>query len=226
VKDGVIYNNLFDGDSGACCTTAHIFLQDSIQNVVAFNNVILVPSTLSIQGMELAGPAIKTPPWPLATDNAAYNNFVTDGQHFQGGGSAVFARGQTNFTAENNVLIGGQADISVVEGGSLSSTGIDYELYDDLRADFGDLNAFHYQSNSSTSSFATWQSECHCDAHSLMVPGSQINADSTGHLQTGSKGIGLGTNLTSIATGMLAPLAKNKDGTARPTTGPWNVGAY
>jgi hypothetical protein len=223
VKDGVIYNNVFDGDSGACCTTAHIFLQDSIQNVVAFNNAILVPSNLSIQGIELAGPT-QQPTWPLATNNAAYNNFITDGQHFQNGGAALFARDQTNFTAENNVLIGGQADISVVEGGSLST--IDYNLYDDLKADFGDLNAFHYQNSPSTSSFSTWQSECHCDAHSLMVPASQINADSTGHLQSGSKGIGLGTNLTSIATGMLAPLAKNKDGSPRPATGRWNVGAY
>jgi len=225
VENGVIYNNLFDGDSGACCTTAHIFLQDSIQNVVAFNNVILVPSTLSIQGIELGGPTAN-PTWPLATGNAIYNNFITDGQHFQGGGAALFARDQNNFTAENNVLIGGQADISVVEGGSLSTTGINHELYDDLKADFGDLNTFHYQANSPTTIFSTWQSECQCDANSLMVPESQINADSTGHLQTGSKGIGLGANLTSIATGMLAPLAKNKDGSARPATGAWNAGAY
>jgi hypothetical protein len=225
ISNGVIYNNMFDGNSGSCCTTAHIFLQDSIQNVTVFNNVIEVPSNLSINGIELGGPTTN-PSWPIATGNAAYNNFFTVGQHAQGGGAALFARDQNNFTAENNVLIGGQADISIVEGGSLSSTGIDFELYDALGTDFADNNSFHYQSNPSTSNFTTWQSECNCDAHSLMVPASQINADSTGHLQPGSKGIGLGTNLTSIATGMLAPLAKDKNGIQRPATGPWDAGAY
>jgi hypothetical protein len=136
LENSVIYNNQFDGNSGACCTTAHIYLQDSIQNVAVFNNVILVPSNLSIQGVELQGPG--TTSIPDATENALYNNFITDGQHGQGGGAALFARDQVSFTAENNVLIGGSADISVVEGGSLSPTGINNELYDDLKADFGD----------------------------------------------------------------------------------------
>jgi hypothetical protein len=125
-------------------------------------------------------------------------------------------------------VIGGQADISVVEGGSLTSNGINNELYDDLLTDYGDNNSFHYQSNPATGNFSSWQGECACDGHSLSVIKSQINADSTGHLLTGSKGIGLGANLIQmgIATGRLAALAKDKNGVARPTTGAWDVGAY
>jgi hypothetical protein len=222
VSDGLIYNNQFDGDPGTCCTTAHIFLQDQIENVAVFNNVILVHTTHTIQGVELAGETY-TP-----TGNAAYNNyFQLSDTHGPGGEAALFARKQANFTAINNVLIGGQTDISVVEGGSLSSAGIDYELYDDLYADYGDLNAFGWQ-GTSYHTLASWQAACHCDGHSLLVPFSQINADTNGHLLTGSKGIGLGENLVQngVATGRLAPLAKDKNGVARPTTGAWDVGAY
>jgi hypothetical protein len=223
MSGALIYNNLFDGDPGSCCTTAHIFLQDQIENAAIFNNVILVHTTHTIQGIELAGETY-TP-----TGNAAYNNFIqASDTHGPGGAAALFARKQANFTALNNVVIGGQADISVVEGGSLTSNGINNELYDDLLTDYGDNNSFHYQSNPATGNFSSWQGECACDGHSLSVIKSQINADSTGHLLTGSKGIGLGANLIQmgIATGRLAALAKDKNGVARPTTGAWDVGAY
>ncbi len=47
VTNGVIYNNIFDGDSGVN-VTAHIYLQDSIQNVSVYNNVFVVPSNRTI----------------------------------------------------------------------------------------------------------------------------------------------------------------------------------
>jgi hypothetical protein len=223
VSGALLYNNLFDGDPGSCCTTAHMFLQDQIENAAIFNNVILVHTTHTIQAIELAGEAY-TP-----TGNAAYNNFIqASDTHGPGGAAALFARKQANFTALNNVVIGGQTDISVIEGGSLTSNGINNELYDDLLTDYGDNNSFNYQSPSATGNFSTWQGDCACDGHSLCVIKAQINADSTGHLLAGSKGIGLGANLVQlgIATGRLAPLAKDKNGVTRPTTGAWDAGAY
>lgn len=217
-SNGVIYNNLFDGDPGINIT-AHVYLEYSVQNVAVFNNVVLVPSNRTFHAIEFFQHGAAYSP----KDNAAYNNFIRAGG--RSAGSALYARGQSSFTAINNVLIGGVYDIGVTEGSSLSSTGIDSELYDDLRADFGGFNNFKWQ-NSSIGDLQPWQAACLCDENSLLVPASQINADSSGHLLPGSQGIGLGANLTGLATGMLAPLAQDKNGVARPTSGPWDVGAY
>jgi hypothetical protein len=221
VTNGVIYNNLFDGDVGTS-NTAHIFLQDAIQNVVIFNNVLLVPTTRTLVCIELQLSTGHT--GLLASGNAVYNNFISAGGHAAGG--PLLVRTQTNFTALNNVQIGGNGDIGVIEGGSLSSSGINNQLYDDLKTDFGYLAIFKWQGDPATYDLATWQGECQCDGKSLLVPQAQINADSSGHLLPGSKGIGLGANLTGIATGMLAPLAKDRNGVTRPSTGAWDVGAY
>jgi hypothetical protein len=222
VSTGVIYNNLVDGDSGVN-VTAYFYLEGNVQNVTIFNNVLLVLSTRTIPApiyLTANHSGVNQP----ATDNALYNNFVNAGGHT--GGAAVFSRfGESNFTAVNNVLTGGNTDLSFVDGGSLTTTGINNELYDDIKADFGVNNALNWQ-GTNYSVLSSWQSACHCDAKSLLVPGSQINADSTGHLLAGSKGIGLGANLTSIATGIRAPLARDKNGVARPATGAWDVGAY
>src|SRR5205814_1624391 len=125
---------------------------------------------------------------------------------------------------ENNIDIGSNADISLVGGTTITT--VDYNLYDDLFTDHGDLNTFHWNSDSATHDFITWKSECACDSHSQIATQAVINVNSAGVPQTGSPAINNGVNLTSIATGAKAPLAKDITGKQRPTTGAWDIGAY
>jgi hypothetical protein len=221
VTGGAIYNNRFDGDSGNNIT-AHIYLQDSIENVAVYNNVFLVPANRTMNVLWFAAGTTNLPGGP-ATGNSAYNNYLNGGGHRQG--SALFAQGQHNFTAVNNVVIGGVTDITLDFNGSLSSTGIDHNIYLDLDAAIGDGNTFVYFGQR-LKTLSAWRSACHCDANSKLVGLSQINANSAGQLLTGSVGIGAGANLTNLASGLLSPLSKDVIQTVRPSGSNWDAGAY
>jgi hypothetical protein len=221
VTNGVIYNNLFDGDSGVNIT-AHIYLQDSIQNVSVYNNVFLVPSNRTIVALWFAARSMTGMPGGSAIGNSAYNNFINAGAHSRG--TALFIQAQANFSAHNNILMGGQSDVSIQSGTTLSSTGVDRNVYLDL-ADYGDRNTFGnnglvYQT------LPQWQSACHCDANSKLVHLSQINANSLGQLLPGSVAISAASNLLNISNGNLAALSKDKVGALRQSSGNWDAGAY
>jgi len=223
VSNGAIYNNLFDGDCGANIT-AHIFLQDSVKNVSVYNNVFLVPTNRIIQALWFQGVANSgSLPGGIPTGNSAYNNFIRAGGHNRGSGMLVAA--QYNFTAINNVLFGGNSDIAVEAGGSLSSAGINNNIYEDLLVDAGSYNSFAYQGHTYRA-LASWQAACHCDSRSKLVPASQINAGSLGQLLSGSVAISAAANLLNISSGNLTPLSKDKVGAARPLSGTWDAGAY
>jgi hypothetical protein len=215
ITNGAIFNNVFDGDSGVN-VTAHIYLQYSIQHASVYNNVFLVPSNRSITSIWFEASGGST------SSNSAYNNFVSGGAHT--GGSPLYIDGQMNFTAYNNVLLGGRSDISLQGGSTLSSAGIDHNVYLEL-ADYSDRNTFGHN----TAVFQTlsaWQSSCHCDAHSKLVHLSQVNATSLGQLLSGSVAIGAASNLINLATGNMAALSKDKVGALRPASGNWDAGAY
>ena len=221
--NGVIYNNIFDGDSGVNIT-AHIYLQDSIKNVSVYNNVFLVPYNRTINSLWFSGitQAGVLPGGP-ATGNSAYNNFIRTGGHLHG--AAIFAMAQSNFTAINNVLLGGNADISFQGGGYLSTAGINNNIYQDLWADGASLNAFNYQGHN-YHDLASWQAACHCDSRSKLVPASKINASSLGQLLSGSVAVSAAANLLNISSGSLSALSKDKVGAARQLSGNWDAGAY
>jgi len=221
--NGVIYNNVFDGDSGVNIT-AHIYLQDSIKNVSVYNNVFLVPYNRTINSLWFSGitQAGVLPGGP-ATGNSAYNNFIRTGGHLHG--AAIFAMAQSNFTAINNVLLGGNADISFQGGGYLSTAGINNNIYQDLWADGASLNAFNYQGHN-YHDLASWQAACHCDSRSKLVPASKINASSLGQLLSGSVAVSAAANLLNISSGSLSALSKDRVGAARQLSGNWDAGAY
>jgi hypothetical protein len=221
--NGVIYNNLFDGDSGVNIT-GHIYLQDSVKNVAVYNNVFLVPANRTINSLWFSG--ITTAgvlPGGPATGNSAYNNFIRNGGHAHG--AAIFAMAQSNFTAINNVLLGGNTDISIQGGGSLSSAGVNNNIYEDLKADSGSLNSLVYQGQRYYD-LAGWQKACGCDSYGKLLPASKINANSLGQLLSGSPAISAAANLSNITTGELALLAKDIVGALRPVSGNWDAGAY
>jgi hypothetical protein len=223
VTNGAIYNNVFDGDSGQNIT-AHIYLQDSIRNVSVYNNVFLVPSnrtmqTLWFQGITTAGVL----PGGPATGNSAYNNFIRAGGHIHG--SSILANAQNNFTAINNIMLGGNTDISIQGGGSLSSAGINNNIYEDLLVDAGSYNSFTYQGHSYRD-LGSWQAVCHCDSRSKLAPASKINASSLGQILSGSVAVSAAANLLNISSGNLSALSKDKVGAVRPQSGSWDAGAY
>jgi hypothetical protein len=221
VTHGVIYNNVFDGDSGVNIT-AHIYLQDSIQNVSVYNNVFLVPANRTIVVLWFAARTLTGMPGGNASDNSAYNNFINAGGHAHG--SALMIQAQTNFTAHNNIAMGGQSDVSLQGGSTLSSMGVDNNIYLEL-ADYGDRNTFGHN-GLVYQTLAQWRSVCHCDANAKLVHLSQINVNSLGQLLSGSVAIGAASNLVNITTGVLAPLSKDKVGAQRPLAGNWDAGAY
>lgn len=223
VTNGSIYNNIFDGDSGVNIT-GHIYLQDSIKGVSVYNNVFLVPANRTINALWFSGiTAAGVLPGGPATGNSAYNNFIRAGGHTRGSG--IFITAQDNFTAVNNVLLGGNSDIVIQGGGSLSSRGINHNIYEDLLADAGSLNAFRYQGHS-YHDLASWQSACRCDSGAKMAPASKINASSLGQLLSGSIAINAAANLVDMSVGNLSPLSRDKVGAVRQLNGSWDAGAY
>ncbi len=259
LNGGAIYNNTFDGDFGVN-VTAHVYLQDSISHVAVYNNVFSAPANRTINAVWFAAGSTSLP-GGSATGNSAYNNSINAGGHRTG--TALFIQSQLLFTAVNNILSGGQSNITVQGGGTRSSTGINNNVYRDLFAEFGDANTFGLQGGI-YHVLSNWQAACRCDSASKLITGAQTTSFSatTGAAGTTVSGAGVtspdgatsdavslnvvatettkdaelellstvgegnGINLSDLATDDLAPLALDKNGVARPTAGPWNVGPF
>jgi len=261
IGSGAIYNNTFDGDFGVNIT-AHVFLQESVQHVSVYNNITVAPQNRTINSIWISAPSTSLRGGP-ATGNSVYNNSINAGGHRSG--SAIYADNQLQFTAVNNIMGGGVSDISIQRGTTLTSAGVNNNVYRDLFAEFGDRNTFSYKGQWSYS-LSQWRTICHCDYSSKLILSAQTTAFSavTGgagatvagaaantSVDTSSVsdalnmaviptattvdaefellttvGEGNGINLSELAVDELAPLALDKNGVARPTAGPWNVGPF
>ncbi len=223
-----IYNNQFDGNFGLT-TTAFVYLEDAIENATLYNNVGISNSPTGKTAYWFAAPGVGNGGSNQnGLNNAAYNNFaVTGNGSAQVSGVAVYAGYQTNFTAINNIASGGQADISMQEStiASGSSLGVASNLYDDLFADYGDSNTFG-RNALTYSAVPVWQAACNCDANSKAYSWVNLKLNSSGVPQAGSPAIGAGQNLSNLCNGNLSALCSDKNGNPRPTSGPWDVGAY
>jgi hypothetical protein len=265
VTNGSIYANTFDGDFGVNIT-GHVFLQDSVQHVAVYNNIAVAPTNRTINSIWFHATSTSMRGGP-ATNNSAYNNSINAGGHRAG--TAILAQYQLQFTAVNNIMGGGVSDVSIQAGTTLSSTGVNNNVYRDLFAEFGDRNSFSYKGQWFYS-ISLWRAACHCDSASRLILGTQTTAFSpiTGGLGPTVAGAavtvsdvysadaaatsdavnmavvptattkdaefdllytvgeGNGINLSELAVDDLAPLAFDKNGVARPASGPWNVGPF
>jgi hypothetical protein len=265
IGSGAIYGNTFDGDFGVNIT-GHVFLQDSVQHVAVYNNITVAPSYRTINSIWFHATSTSMPGGP-ATGNSAYNNSINAGGHRAG--SAIYADNQLQFTAVNNIMGGGVSDVSLQGATTLTSTGVNNNVYRDLFAEFGDRNSFSYKGKWFYS-IAQWRAACHCDSASKLILGAQTTVFSAttggsgptvaGAVVTVSDvysadaaaasdavnmavvptattrdsefdllytvGEGNGLNLSELAVDDLAPLAFDKNGNARPASGPWNVGPF
>jgi hypothetical protein len=90
----------------------------------------------------------------------------------------MFIQSQLSFTALNNILAGGASNITIQNGGTRSSAGINNNVYRNLFADFGDRNTFGYQGGIYIT-LSQWQAACHCDSASKLITGAQTTAFSS-----------------------------------------------
>lgn len=128
----------------------------------------------------------------------------------------------------NNVISGGNPELSEGKGLTAASN---YNLY--AASTTAGSEAWQCNGNLydwSASGFANWQSCTGADKNSSFVDNADLNSD--GSPQSGSPALGAGTNLTSVCNNSGLPsqiataLCKDINGTPRPTTGAWTIGAY
>jgi hypothetical protein len=212
-----IYNNLFDGDWGECCTTAtSLFVEiDAPNNLNYFNNVV-------IQFAGNLAPAVEYE----STNGAFVNNTFLGVAATSNNVNAVKLWQTTvNTTFENNV-IQNYGQYVVINAGSPGATFavFDYNTYGPIGS--SGVDSWQFESTGANS-LAAWQTACSCDAHAQH--NTNLNLNSTGLQQTGSVVIAAGTNLTTLGISTLdsATTAGNTiAAVARPSTGAWDAGAY
>jgi hypothetical protein len=224
-----IYNNYFGPGSGACLF-ANVFWSaatDMVFNSAAFNNVIFNDnSTANEYGMAITG-----------AGNALYNNTLI-GQNTTGAYGINWAgyTGSQALTIKNNAQQGMYTFLLDDDTGS-EGTGItaDYNVYSNSSPAHGSCFQAFYSGGTCNwtqylSNTINGGQEQHSTNTGLLSGGyccsGTLNLNATTYVpNTGSAVIAAGTNLTSLCSGGLAPLCFDALGRARPTTGPWDVGA-
>ena len=197
VTSGAIYNNTFDGDFGVNIT-AHVFLQDSVQHVSVYNNIAVAPTYRTINSIWITATSTSMPGGP-AIGNSANNNSINAGGHRSG--CAIYADNQLQFTAVNNILGGGVSDVSIQRGTTLTSAGVNYNVYRDLLAEFGDRNAFSFKGQYFFS-LSQWRAACRCDYASKLILGTQTTAFSSVVGGTGPTVAGAAVTTAAAVTGV------------------------
>jgi hypothetical protein len=225
VSGAYIYNNIFDGDTGSCCTTALIYVMEQMMNVNIYNNRLIVQSNRTTMPIRFEGASESGDTYHSGHgyQNAVYNNYISSGS-LTGSQAGIYSQYQDNLSVMNNVFRAGQSDIALFDNTALAPNSLDYNLYENNST--GDT--FDWSGNIYTT-LLSWQNALPAgsgaDAHSRLLSPSAMLVDSGGHPQSGSPAVGAGTNLTSLCTA-LTGLCSDAAGVARPGSGPWDVGAY
>jgi len=238
-----IYNNLFygalgNGVAGDGSPTGFIFCtygsgySNSGTACNIFNNVIVDTqgnSGSSGAAMWLGGDS----GYVVGPHNIYNNTFVNTRWNITGTNSAAKSGW---YTIQNNITSSNQTQNQFLFDDGISTypmLNINYNVY------YGP-NQADWTWHGNSSSFATWKTNCFggngtgCDSASVY---GNPNLTASYQLQSGSNGIGEGTNLTSLCTGQLAPLCFDKPpnvgaggslsgNNARPSSGAWDAGAY
>jgi hypothetical protein len=236
--DGIyIYNNYFFGSLSGACSSGFLFIEgggsstpSNAKNVYVWNNIGDATGADSANANGWFGLFSASVSMLVANNTLLYNN-ANDLTSTWSVGGASGGNVVNNLTFENNVVNGSNVAMTVPQTGALSgTTTINYNFYGDACGHSN--NCFNWL-DSFTGSFSAWKTHCSCDgtnSTTATYSGALLNLD--GSPQTGSPVIGIGVNLTSIATGNLATLASDttKGGTRTPTgrapAGAWTIGAY
>ena len=218
----LVYNNLFDGDSGVN-GNAFIYMEQGVNDAVIFNNVMAMTNKRYSNVGELSwyGEGVSM------SSGQAYNNTIIGNNYSNG--NCLVANGMSSFASKNNVLEGCQGIFGLSSSSTVSGDGMDNNIYENVFADQGDTNGNSFD-GTYAQTLSVWQSILPSgsgqDLNSKFATLAQINLNSNGQPQSGSSVIGAGANLTTLCTGNLAPLCSDASGSPRPTSGPWTAGAY
>jgi hypothetical protein len=232
--DGVyIYNNYFFGSLSGGCSSGFIFIEgggsstpSNLKNLYFWNNVGDATEADSANANGWFGLFSASASMTVVNNTLLYNN-TNDMTECYAIGGATGGNVVNNLTFENNVVNGCNLAIYIPE--LTGTTTIDQNFYGDA-CSFSN-NCFVWK-GTFEGKLSAWRSACNCDSLSLVSTflGALLNSD--GSPQAGSPVIGVGNNLSSMATGNLASLKNDtsKGNTrtpiARPQTGPWDIGAY
>jgi hypothetical protein len=219
-----IHNSLFDGVWNGNSTDP-IFDQVNLQNLSLYNNIFICTPAECTHDPNAGLIAYGGGPNYFAVNNT----IIQTGVPRTGSGSTwannvgvdlTLGNGSTtgNVTFQNNLITGG-AGLLTINGPVFAPGGLDYNLYANGIANGSGLWAFNGKFTSTFS--ADWLGSGE-GTHSQYVASAMLIPDGTP--LPGSPAIGSGINLT-LACGRLPDLCFDYLGNARPTTGPWTVGA-
>ncbi|MBU6232465.1 hypothetical protein KGP36_07565 [Patescibacteria group bacterium] len=207
-----IYDNLIDGDWGSCCVTGLLYFERNIHDADIFNNILDGSKTTNLPYGAIAEGG--------GTGFNIYNNTIIGSGLSTQMSPLVYLRGTGNF--ENDIVSSADQLVAVVDDAYSGQSSV-WDFSHDIWAN-GGQNAFNWKSGNCQflpfSQFTAWQT-CSQDSDSLPV----ANADLSNLFAPifGSPAIGAGINLTSTG---VSGLGSDYAGSIRPSTGPWDVGAY
>jgi hypothetical protein len=206
-----IYNNYFYGlSSTGGHMTGHIYVEENpgtVSSAYVYNNVLINTSpTYTVDDGYI---------FDIGTNTNVFNNTIVSGSATNTGGNGILIYG-TGTTMRNNIIANCYIGIYTDDGGVLGSS--DYN-------DFYDVGTVGRVGTNWYSTLASWQSGTNQDADS--TSGNPVlNASSNPPYQLSnntSTAWGTGANLTSLG---ITPLDSDYKGTARPSSGAWDMGAY
>lgn len=208
-----IWSNLYDQNDGVN-NTAHIFIEDGVSGITDFNEVhIQYPGNYLNDGFVTATNGFGTS-LRFLSDTYVGDPTVNGMSCTRLGGSAL--------VVENSVYSGCNNLISVEAGSTVT---IDHNTY--ANQGTGGNSRWNWEASGPTNTFATWQSECGCDANSSYQ--TSAGFDANGVPMGGSPLLGAGANLTSLGIAALnsdTSAGNSRTPSARPTSGNWTIGAY
>jgi len=206
------YNNLVDGYWGVCAT-GELFIEGgeygSNRNIRVWNNLFLATYDQMNNGIvSLNGDG----------DLAFYNNTIIGGLKsgdvcFSGGGN-----GSNTINFNNNIISGCN---TLVFYKNIILGNWDYNLY-------GGNNSNPWTKQTAPAAWyntlGSWQSATGRDTYSTFNSSiSYVKVNTDGTLQSSSPAIKKGNNLTFLG---ISTLNVDIAGNARPSTGPWDIGAF
>ncbi len=232
--DGIECNGMADGYTGCIHTLVYNnIVKNQNQNIYfdglgtpaqnsdiwIFNNVVFNDPTSSTGVSMATGTSTQI---ILNTGTTAYilNNTIGGTvQYFDillgdGSGANNAAQAFTNVTIENNIITN-SLYIGLWTYPSTNVVAMDYNIY------YNNATAPVYWGSSDLTTMAAIRSTTGMEAHGQLA-NPLIGAFPTPTLQAGSPAIAAGANLTSLAQTFLN---SDKNGTARPGSGAWDIGA-
>jgi hypothetical protein len=239
VTNAYIYNNVCDlgtnglGDGFNAC----LFLEGTSEGtpwtqagtMYVFNNVITTATTTGPNGsahgaVQLnigTGNVVTNNTWLSADDAVGEQAFI----YQNGGGTGTFSSIQNNGYGQVGQFVTWNGTASFTTS---AASQCDHNVYVNSPGDGSGI--WHWNTGGiTTNSFSTWQGGG-CDAHGSYTPTGSLVLNSTYVPQSGSALIGAGANLTSMCSGQPIPglgaLCADAAGSARPTSGVWDSGAY